>query len=423
MYLFGMGESHSIDDLLYSEEHYADPYPLWERMRHEAPVFYDKRLNAWLLTRYEDCVDAFSNHTDFSNQLYSKTLGVVFGPTMLDKDGHEHVVQRRIVAPEFVGKRFEPYYEAIDRNARHLIDNFPDSGVVDLVNAFTTRLPVNVIVDMLGMDQSDHDRFHEWYTTMMAGLSVKDLLESQFSSEKQNLGVLAHEELAEYVAPIIEDRKSCPVNDLISKIVHAEAEGQKLTLTEIQAFISLLLVAGGETTDKGIANMWTQLLLNPDQLEAVVDDHELFDAAFSEMMRHSPPVPGQLRYSINEVTFSGVTIPSNQAVYIQLASANSDETIFSDPRSFNIEREDLHLSKERKMGHHGDEGRYGHLGFGLGKHFCLGYEMARLEAVMGSTLLSEKMKNPRLADGASTAFIMKNGTRSPIEVLIEYDQA
>ena len=423
MYVFGMGESHSIDDLLYSEDHYADPYPLWERMRHEAPVFYDKRLNAWLLTRYEDCVDAFSNHTDFSNQLYSKTLGVVFGPTMLDKDGHEHVVQRRIVAPEFVGKRFEPYYEAIDRNARHLIDNFPDSGVVDLVNAFTTRLPVNVIVDMLGMDQSDHDRFHDWYTTMMAGLSVKDLLESQFSSEKQNLGVLAHEELAEYVAPIIEDRKSCPVNDLISKIVHAEAEGQKLTLTEIQAFISLLLVAGGETTDKGIANMWTQLLLNPDQLEAVVDDHELFDAAFSEMMRHSPPVPGQLRYSINEVTFSGVTIPSNQAVYIQLASANSDETIFSDPRSFNIEREDLHLSKERKMGHHGDEGRYGHLGFGLGKHFCLGYEMARLEAVMGSALLSEKMKNPRLADGASTAFIMKNGTRSPIEVLIEYDQA
>lgn len=423
MYVFGMGESHSIDDLLYSEEHYADPYPLWERMRHEAPVFYDKRLNAWLLTRYEDCVDAFSNHTDFSNQLYSKTLGVVFGPTMLDKDGHEHVVQRRIVAPEFVGKRFEPYYEAIDRNARNLIDNFPDSGVVDLVNAFTTRLPVNVIVDMLGMDQSDHDRFHEWYTTMMAGLSVKDLLESQFSSEKQNLGVIAHEELADYVAPIIEDRKSCPVNDLISKIVHAEAEGQKLTLTEIQAFISLLLVAGGETTDKGIANMWTQLLLNPDQLEAVLDDHELFDAAFSEMMRHSPPVPGQLRYSINEVTFSGVTIPSNQAVYIQLASANSDESIFSDPRSFNIEREDLHLSKERKMGHHGDEGRYGHLGFGLGKHFCLGYEMARLEAVMGSTLLSEKMKNPRLADGASTAFIMKNGTRSPIEVLIEYDQA
>ena len=162
--------------------------------------------------------------------------------------------------------------------------------------------------------------------------------------------------------------------------------------------------------------MWTQLLLNPDQLEAVVDDHELFDAAFSEMMRHSPPVPGQLRYSINEVTFSGVTIPSNQAVYIQLASANSDETIFSDPRSFNIEREDLHLSKERKMGHHGDEGRYGHLGFGLGKHFCLGYEMARVEAVMGSTLLCEKMKNPRLAPGADTAFIMKSGTRSPLEL-------
>ena len=408
MYVFNMGTQLNIDELLNSEEHHADPYPLWKRMRHEAPVFFDKKLNAWLLTRYEDCVEAFSNHTDFSNQLYSKTLGVVFGPTMLDKDGHEHVVQRRIVAPEFVGKRFEPYYEAIERNARNLINEFPDDGVVDLVNAFTTRLPVNVIVDMLGMDQSDHERFHDWYTTMMAGLSVKDLLESQ---------------LAEYVAPIIEDRKSCPVGDLISKIVHAEAEGQKLTLTEIQAFISLLLVAGGETTDKGIANMWTQLLLNPEQLDAVLDDQDLFDAAFSEMMRHSPPVPGQLRYAVNEVTFSGVTIPANQAVYIQLASANNDETVFSDPRSFKIDRDDLHLSKERKMGHHGDEGRYGHLGFGLGKHFCLGYEMARVEAVMGSTLLCEKMKNPRLAPGADTAFIMKSGTRSPKEVLIEYDQA
>ena len=423
MYVFNMGTQLSIDELLNSEEHHADPYPLWKRMRHEAPVFFDKKLNAWLLTRYEDCVEAFSNHTDFSNQLYSKTLGVVFGPTMLDKDGHEHVVQRRIVAPEFVGKRFEPYYEAIERNARNLINEFPDDGVVDLVNAFTTRLPVNVIVDMLGMDQSDHERFHDWYTTMMAGLSVKDLLESQFSSEKQNLGVLAHQQLAEYVAPIIEDRKSCPVGDLISKIVHAEAEGQKLTLTEIQAFISLLLVAGGETTDKGIANMWTQLLLNPEQLDAVLDDQDLFDAAFSEMMRHSPPVPGQLRYAVNEVTFSGVTIPANQAVYIQLASANNDETVFSDPRSFKIDRDDLHLSKERKMGHHGDEGRYGHLGFGLGKHFCLGYEMARVEAVMGSTLLCEKMKNPRLAPGADTAFIMKSGTRAPKEVLIEYDQA
>ena len=197
---------------------------------------------------------------------------------------------------------------------------------------------------------------------------------------------------------------------------------KRLTVTEIQAFISLLLVAGGETTDKGIANMWTQLLLNPDQLSLVLDDHSLFDAAFSEMMRHSPPVLGQLRYSVNEVTFSDVTIPPDQTVYIQLASANNDETIFQNPREFKIDRSDLHLNKERKGGHHGDEGKYGHLGFGLGKHFCLGYEMARLEAVIGSALLCEKMRNPRLASRADTTFITKNATRSPLKVLIEYDR-
>ena len=403
-------------EMLHSKEHLADPYPLWERMRHDEPVFFDEITKTWILTRYTDCVEAFSNYEDFSNRLYRDTLGVVFGPTMLDKDGSEHVIHRKIVAPEFVGKRFEPYCEAIERNALELIEKFPKGPIVDLVDAFTTRLPVNVIVDMLGMDQSDHDRFHEWYTTMMAGLA-------RFSSEKQKLGVLAHEQLAEYVEPIIEARKSCPMDDLISKIVHAEASGQSLTLAEIQAFISLLLVAGGETTDKGIANMWTQLLLHPDQLNAVLEDHELFDHAFSEMMRHSPPVLGQLRYSVQEVTFSDVTIPPDQVVYIQLASANNDESIFHDPREFNIARNDLHMSKERKSGHHGGEGRYGHLGFGLGKHFCLGYEMARLEAVIGSSLLSNFMKNPRLASEADTTFVTKNATRSPLEVLIEYERS
>ena len=410
-----MSVSVITSEMLHSKEHLLDPYPLWERMRHDEPVFFDEITKTWVLTRYTDCVEAFANYEDFSNRLYRDTLGVVFGPTMLDKDGSEHVTHRKIVAPEFVGKRFEPYYKAIDRNALDLIRKFPEEPVVDLVDAFTTRLPVNVIVDMLGMDQSDHDRFHEWYTTMMAGLA-------RFSSEKQKLGVLAHEQLAEYVEPIIEDRRSCPMEDLISKIVHAEASGQRLTLTEIQAFISLLLVAGGETTDKGIANMWTQLLLHPEQLDAVLEDHELFDCAFSEMMRHSPPVLGQLRYSVNDVTFSGVTIPANQTVYIQLASANNDETIFKDPRDFNIGRDDLHLYKERKSGHHGTEGRYGHLGFGLGKHFCLGYEMARLEAVIGSSHLSNFMKNPRLAAGADTTFITKNATRSPLKVLIEYER-
>lgn len=402
-------------DTLYSPEHLADPYPVWERMRHDQPVFFDERAKTWVLTRYRDCVDAFANHTDFSNRLYAQTLGVVFGPTMLDKDGHEHVVHRRIVAPEFVGKRFEPYYEAIDRNARALIAAFPDDGPVDLVDAFSTRLPVNVIVDMLGMDQSDHDRFHDWYTTMMAGLA-------RFSPERQKLGIEAHECLAEYVAPIIDDRRGCPAEDLISKIVHAQADGQKLTDTEIQAFVSLLLVAGGETTDKGIANMWTQLLLHPDQLAAVLAEPDLFDAAFSEMMRHSPPVLGQLRYAVNEVEFSGVTIPAGSAVHLQLASANCDETVFADPREFRIDRPDLHLGKELKGGHHGDEGRYGHLGFGLGKHFCLGYEMARIEAVMGSKLLIETMRRPRLASDADTTFLTRGATRSPETVLVDFDR-
>ncbi len=396
-------------DALQSMDFRLDPWPVWRELRYEQPVFFNELTNSWLVTRYDDVVAVFADNEHFSNQLYAKSLGVVFGPTMLQFDGAEHVALRKIVSPEFVGNRLAGYFDVIEAESAALIATFGE-GPIELVKAFTNRMPVNVIVTMLGMPGDEHDRFHDWYSTMMAGLVFG-------KPERTQAGIEAHQALAEHVGPSIEERAGCPMGDLISKIVHAEADGRRLTRTEIEAFISLMFVAGGETTDKAITNTWANLLREPDQLALVKDDPDRFDAAFSEMMRHSPPVLGQTRTTTSDYELQGTTIPSGSVVSISIASANNDETVFDDPRRFNLERRDLHLGKEFRRGGGRDEGRHGHLGFGLGKHFCLGYEMARAETVIGSQLLLEHFGTP-VEVGDSQPFLITDATRSPVSLTV-----
>jgi len=391
-------------ETLLSMDYRLDPWPVFHELRHEQPVFFNEVTNSWLVTRYDDVNAVFADMENFSNQLYAKSLGVVFGPTMLQYDGAEHVALRKVVSPEFVGNRLAGYLDVIERESAALIDGF-DDGPVELVTAFTNRMPVNVIVTMLGMPGDDQDRFHDWYSTMMAGLVFG-------RPDRTQAGIEAHQKLAEHVAPAIDERSECPMGDLISKILHAEADGRRLTREEVEAFISLMFVAGGETTDKAITNTWANLLRSPDQLALVRDDGDRWDAAFSEMMRHSPPVMGQTRTTTADYELHGVTIPAGSVVTISIASANNDETVFADPRRFDMERSDLNLGKELRMGGSRDSERAGHLGFGLGKHFCLGYEMARAETVIGSKLLLEHFGDP-VEVGEPQPFLITDATRSP----------
>lgn len=394
---------------LMGRDYRRDPFPVLRQLRHDQPVLHNEVTGGYVISRYEDVVAVFKDNENFSNRLYGDTLGTVFGPTMLQFDGAEHVALRKIVSPEFVGNRLAGYTDVIRQESAALIDAFAE-GPVELVTSFTNRMPVNVIVAMLGMPGDDQDRFHDWYSTMMAGLVFNQ-------PERQRKGIAAHQSLANHVGPTIDERMGCPMGDLISKIVQAESDGRKLTRTEIEAFISLMFVAGGETTDKAITNTWANLLRHPEQLEIVKADPERMDDAFSEMMRHSPPVMGQARVAVNDVQIHDTVIPAGSVVSISIVSANNDETIFDDPRTFDLERPDLHLGKELRMGGERQEGRRGHLGFGLGKHFCLGYEMARVETVIGSQLLLEHFGNP-VEVGDPQPFIITDATRSVAELHI-----
>ena len=189
-----------VDDLS-SESYFHDPHPYWARMRRDQPLFHDTSWDSWILTRYADVEAVFKDFERYSNATYTGNTGAVLGTTLLEMDGMDHVVRRSIVAPEFVGKRLEAYHEVIDRNARDLIEPWRRDGRVDLVDAFTTRLPINVIIDMLDLPKADHHRFHAWYSAMMAGLG---------RGEHRAAGQAAHAEVCAYVEPFLAERDGCP---------------------------------------------------------------------------------------------------------------------------------------------------------------------------------------------------------------------
>ena len=176
----------------------------------------------------------------------------------------------------------DTFEHVITRNSERLIDDWRRDGQVDLVKQFTQKLPLSVILDVLGLDQDMKPRFHIWYN------AIHDYFTNIAGDEEvHQAGLRVKEELQAYMLPLIAERKANPGDDLISRIVHAEIEGERLSDIEIKSFISFLLVARSETSDLQMANMWLRLIEHPDQLEAVRKDRSLIPMAFAETLRHT----------------------------------------------------------------------------------------------------------------------------------------
>ena len=423
-----MTSSNSNFDIpprLNSQDFQLDPYPVLRWLRHENPVYIDPETGVYWITRYQDVVDCFNEPQIFSSRIMHDSLSVVFGPSLTAMDGEEHTMKRNIVAPEFVGKRLEAFLPVIEQNAHDLIEKFTENAAsnliknfssdreVDLVDAFTARLPVAVIVEMLDLPRTDLPFFEECYSTLIRGLAPLPQL--------REAGIQINLRFHDYLDPIVRERYSAPKEDLISKLCMAEVDGERLEIEEIKAFTSLLLVAGGETTDKAIANLWWLLLNHPDQFDAVQKNYDLIDHAFTEMMRHSDPVGGEPREVHQSVEMHNVIIPEGAIVHLSMRSGNHDEVIFSDPDEFNIFRNDLYFGKEMRVGFH-DDNKASHLGFGLGKHFCVGYQMARAEAVIGTRLLLETLKNIRIKSGKNPIMGTAEIMRSIPKLEVEYER-
>ena len=374
---------------LYSDDYRKNPEKVWEEMRNDFPVFYDDISNMWWVSRYEDVKNIFVDYQTFSSSTYELSTGKVVGPTLISRDDYGHVVRRKIVAPDFVGNRLKAYEQLIEDCVGNLIDNFASTEKISLVSEFSSQLPVDVISAILGME-GDGQLFRQWVTAMIMGLND--------SPELRQKGLNASAEFCSHIAPLLNEVDHPDRNDHIAKIARAEIEGERLTDEEITAFCGLLFIAGGETTDKAIANMWWNVLNHPEVLEAVLDDDSLWENAFSETMRRTPAVISEERFTTRPVELHGVEIPEGAKVRACLAAAHLDPTVFKDPLNFDLYRPDMNLGKENRSGVSKDSERSGHFGFGLGKHFCIGYELARNEAIVGSKRILERLGRPSLQD-------------------------
>jgi cytochrome P450 len=395
----------TIDPAIFGSAEYANnPYPTLKVLRDHYPVYHVPQTDSWMITRYDDVVNTFKDTENFSASPNGLSIGAVFGPTLMEYDGQEHTKLRNIVAPEFVGLKMKSLMPIIQRNTMALIEKFTEKhasriaeeaavkGEIDIVDDFATRLPLNVILDVLDLPQEAHEMFHQWYPDMMNGING--------DPETRARGVQANAEYHAYLDPLIEARSLDPADDLLSRLAIAEVNGQRMTKQEIKSFASLILVAGAETTDKAIANLWYQLLANPAQWDAVLADPELLDRAFTEMMRIHPPAAGQARRAIKDVPMYDQVIPAGAFVNLSIYGGNHDERVFKDPDKFDLFRDDLYFGRDLRSGYH-EDGTAAHLGFGLGKHFCAGYQLARAETIIGTQLLMETIRNPRFKPGSN----------------------
>lgn len=367
----------------------ADPYGAYRIMRESHPLIRHEATNSYVVSRYEDVERVFKDKAgEFTTDNYDWQIEPVHGRTILQLSGREHSVRRALVAPAFRGTDLqEKFLPVIERNARELIDTFRHTGEADLVDAFATRFPVLVIADMLGLDKADHDRFHGWYTTVIAFLGnlVGD-------PEVAAAGDRTRQEFAEYMIPVIQERRKAPGDDLLSALCAAEVDGVRMSDEDIKAFCSLLLAAGGETTDKAIASIFANLLTHPEQLAAVREDRSLIDRAFAETLRLTPPVHMIMRQTAVDVELGGGRVPAGSTVTCLIGSANRDASRYRDPDRFDLFRTDLTSTTAFSAA-------ADHLAFALGRHFCVGALLARAEVRTGVNLLLDAMPDVRLADG------------------------
>jgi len=408
-----------------SAEFQRDPFPIYKQLRDHHPVYHDRFHNRWIISRYRDVDGAFQDNESYDRAIYKPDgpyeFGSrhVFGPNILEYgNSSEHRRLRNIVAGQFVGQKLTDFLPMIDQISSEVIERFVDDGEFEVVTQFSSQVPIRVISNMLGLPREDEDTFVEWYHLLIAGLG--------FGGDHMARGIQARNEMWDYIDPFIKQRTKNPGEDLLSRICVAEIDGSRMSVEEIKGFVALLLAAGGDTTDKAIANMWYHLLYTrPDQLQDVLDDPSLWENVFTEMMRYDPVVHAQFRHTTREIPMHGHVIPERAAVILYLGAGNRDERAFKDPDTFNIHRDDLHMGRENRSGRYKD-GKNGHLGFGIGQHFCMGYAMARQESAIACTRLLQAVKRirPKFTEhpGITAPSIDSGGFRAPEQLSVVFDK-
>ncbi len=284
----------------------------------------------------------------------------LFLDSILGKDGAEHERIKKLVLPAFTHRVMQSWKETADKIAKKLVQELPNDGKLELVSSLANPLPLEMICEILGVPFDDRKLFNSWGNTLAEiGLDGPRTL-GQVKELKK-----ASKELTDYMAELLAFRRKHPENDLLTSLANSETDGSTLTDKEIVATASFLLLAGFETTVNLLGAGTRVLIENKDQLKLVSENHQLIPNLVEETLRFVSPVQYTFRTSDTDFQMKdGTKVKKGQSIVLMLVGANRDPSIFSDPNSFLVERENARRN----------------LSFGYGAHHCLGAALARLEA-------------------------------------------
>ena len=337
----------------YSRSHLGNPHPVYAALREEHPVHLNERPRFWAISRFEDVETALREWPVFSSASGITLDGFSgFKPMIILMDPPRQAELRRVLQKAFTAKRIGAQESLIRHTAQTLLDAIPAEDEVDLVSAFNAPLPIMVIAEMLGVDPADRELFKQWSNAIMATAA------GGYESLARN-----YEHIFDYFRGVIAARRTSPRDDLATALVQAEVDGHKLSDDDILGFCALLLIAGNETTTNLLGNAAILLAAHPEARAEIVDDMSLLPNAIEEVLRFEGPAQTLTRTTTVDAHVRGHTIGAGEKVMLLLAAANRDPRVFEDAERFDIHR------VTRK-----------HIAFGSGIHFCMGANLARLEA-------------------------------------------
>jgi len=378
----------SLDYDPMSERWHEDPYPAYRRLRDESPVHFAPETNAWCVSRYDDVQHVLNDPETFSSRAMftvlmsggderppltwpgikamlrfalaarARPLAFIQARNLIASDGAVHTGMRAIVNRGFTPRRIAAWEPRVRELAQQCLAKLRRGEPFDAVEDLAIPLPVTIIAEMLGVEPERRADFKRWSDTVIH-FSTGSGRSNRFSDEF----VDAMTGLIRYLRKVARARRERPTDDLVSTLVTSQEGEVGLTNYEVVLFVTLLLVAGNETTTNLIGNAVNALLDHPDQLARVVSDPSLVPSLVEETLRYDAPVQLIFRNATRDTEIAGTPIPEGSWVVPILGSANRDERRFEDPDRFDVGRNPQ-----------------GHLGFGFGKHFCLGASLARLEA-------------------------------------------
>jgi cytochrome P450 len=359
---------------IFSDDNRRNPFPIYDRLRAESPVLrVPPPFDAWMILDYEGVKWALSDHETFTSQVPAPKWFAFLDPP-------KHTKLRALISQAFTPRMVVNLEPRIQELSRELLDENCDRREMDLVADYSVPLPMKVIAGMIGIPLEDWAKYKNWSDVILKLSYARSGGEEAEQAGRGFREVTA--EMGAYLADMIGQRRKNPQDDLLTGLIEAEVDGERLSQQDILGFFQLLIVAGQETTTNLINNAVLSLLENPDQLALLRATPELLSSAIEETLRYRSPVNWMMRAPKRDVEAHGQTIPAGKLVLAMIGSANRDPRQFPEAGRFDITRNPN-----------------AHIAFGHGIHFCLGAALSRMEARIALADILRRFRQFELAGG------------------------